>query len=590
MLNSIVNVVNQAAKKPMRKRFFLIFSLTLLVASGCSTSRGPTDGSRLEYPVARINPLEVTTPIEKDPTYQLLVAEMAVNRGMTETAVSNYLDLALALDDPKIAERAVRIAVYSQDLNAARKAAERWIELDPAQTEARQIVAALFIREGNAEQAYQYLDGILQNQPQLHDQIFITLLAALAREKDTDTVHKVTRMIADNYPGQAYAQYMHGSLVSRANAAQESVDYLDRALAIKEIPDAHAIRAKMLIQLGQREEAVVSLKRAVLTRPENQQLRLAYARLLVDVKEYERARIEFEKLHMMAPNDPDLLYTLGLLSLESQRYDDAERYLDRLLNLGKRQGEAQYYLGRIKESRKQYAEAIEWYKKVDTSEYRFDARIRTANLIAKSGETEQAIAMLKGMADGSQSRASLVRIYLAKGEIFNDAKRHHDAIKVYNEALLIIPGNIDLLYARGLTGEQVDDIALLEQDMHAILKTEPDNAHALNALGFTLANRTDRIQEAFTYLSKAIEIKPDDPAIIDSYGWVHYRMGDYETALRYLRKALSIMEDGEIAAHLGEVLWVMGKQQEAQKVWQRALEKSPQNPFVIKTMKRFDLN
>ena len=576
-------------QNPMRKTLLPVISLTVALASGCSTLGTSGEGTRLEYPVSKIAPLEIATPIEKEPVYQLMVAELAVNRGMTETAVENYLKLAMSLDDPKIAERAVRIAVYGQDLEAARKAAERWIELDPGQTEARQIVAALFIREGNVEQAYHYLDGILQNQQPIDDQIFVTLMAALAREKDTDTVHQVTRMLADNYPDQAYAQYMHGSLISRANEASESVEYLDRALAIKEIPDAHAIRAKMLIQLGQREEAVVSLKRAVLTRPNNQQLRLAYARLLVDIKEYERARVEFEKLHMMAPNDPDLLYTLGLLSLESQRYDDAEKYLRRLLSLGQRKGEARYYLGRINESRQEYTEAIAWYKRVDTSEYRFDARIRTANLVAKTGDTEQAIGMLKAMTEGSQSRASLVRIYLAKGEILNNAKRHHDAIDIYNQALQIIPGNIDLLYARGLTGEQVDDIARLEQDMLTILETEPDNAHALNALGFTLANRTDRIQEAYGYLVKAIEIMPDDPAIIDSYGWVHYRMGNHETALEYLRKALSIIEDGEIAAHLGEVLWVMGKHKEARQVWQRALEKSPDNPFVIKTMKRFDL-
>jgi tetratricopeptide (TPR) repeat protein len=569
---------------------FPIYTLSiLLLVSGCSALKGPQQGERLEQATVKINPLEITTPIDKEPVYQLMVAEMAVNRGMTETAVKNYLELAMTLDDPKIAERAVRIAVYGQDMDAARKAAERWIELDPTQTEARQIVASLFIREGNAEQAFQYLDSILKNQQPLNDQIFISLLAALAREKDSDTVHKVTRMIADNYVDQAYAQYMHGSLISRVNKAEESLEYLDRALAIKEIPDAHAIRAKMLIQLGQREEAVVSLRRAVLTRPDNQQLRLAYARLLVDVKEYDRARVEFEKLHMMAPNDPDLLYTLGLLSLESQRYDDAERYLNRLLGLGKREGEAKYYLGRIKESRKEYLQAIEWYKMVNTSEYRFDAQIRTANLIARTGNTEQAIEILKTMADGSQPRASLVRIYLAKGEILNSAERHHDAIEVYNQALQVIPGDSDLLYARGLTGERVDDIEMLENDMRTILKTEPDNAHALNALGFTLANRTERIDEAYIYLSKAIEIEPDDPAIIDSYGWVNYRMGKHDKALEYLRKALSIMEDGEIAAHLGEVLWVTGKQSEAQKVWQRALELSPNNPYVIKTMKRFEL-
>ena len=364
---------------------------------------------------------------------------------------------------------------------------------------------------------------------------------------------------------------------------------LDNALEIKDIPDAHAIRAKMLIKLGKREEAVVSLRRAVSVQPNNKQLRLAYARLLVDVKEYEKARVEFEKLHLLAPNDADLLYTLGLLSLEAQRFDDAEKYLSSLLATGKRRGEAQYYLGRIHESRNQYQQAIEWYSKVQSGEYRFDAQIRSANLLATLGNTDEAIAQLKKMADNSQSKASLVRIYLAKGEVLNQAKRHHQAIDVYNQALLVIPGNTDLLYARGLTGEKVGNLQMLEDDMLTILETEPDNAHALNALGFTLADQTNRIEEAYQYLKKAIEIMPDDPAIIDSYGWVNYRLGNYQEAIRLLRKALSQMEDGEIAAHLGEVLWVTGQQQEAINVWNKALEKSPDDPYVLETMQRFNL-
>lgn len=562
--------------------------IPVLIASfitGCS-SLSP-QGQLLQVSTDKINTLDITTPIEKDPIYQLMVAELAVKSGQTDLAVDNYLSLALSQNDPKIAERAVRIAVFGQNLDAAKKAAERWIELEPERIEARQIIAAIYIRLGDADQAYQYLVQVISSHSQINDQMFISLLAVLAREKNTDTVLQVSKRIADNYSGYAYAHYLHGSLASRSDRAEESLRYLDNALDIKDIPDAYAIRAKMLIKLGKREEAVISLKRAVLSKPDNKQLRLAYARLLVDVKEYEIARKEFEKLHLMAPNDPDLLYTLGLLSLESQRFDAAEKYLSKLLNIGKRKGEAQYYLGRIYESRKQFQQAIDWYESVVTGEYRFDAQIRSANLLAKLGKTDAAITQLKEMADSSQSKASMVRIYLARGEILKQANRLHEAIGIYNQALQIIPGNIDLLYARGLTGESIGDIQMLESDMRTILTTEPDNAHALNALGFTLADETDRIDEAYQLLQRAIEIKPDDPAIIDSYGWVNYRMGNYQEAIRLLQKALAQFQDGEIAAHLGEVLWVSGQQREAQDVWNRALEKSPKDPYLLKTMKRF---
>ncbi len=571
----------------MGYRFKVLTVFSIGILSGCA---GLDHSGQLHgVPSSRhqILPADQVTPIEKDPVYQLMVAELAVNRGMTNLAVENYLALALSQEDAKIAERAVRIAVFGQDMNAAQLAAKRWLELEPERIEAQQIIASIYIRQGNADQAFYYLDSIIKAQEEITDNTFISLLGVLSREKNIDTVLKVSKRIADNHSGYAYAHFLHGSLASRTDKTQESLEYLDNALAVKDIPDAHAIRANTLIKLGKREEAVISLKRAVLSKPKNRQLRLAYARLLVDVKEYERARIEFEKLHMMAPNDSDLLYTLGLLSLEAERFDAAEKYLSKLLSLGKRKGEAQYYLGRINESRNQYQKAIKWYHSVSTGEYRFDAKLRAASLVAKVGNTDEAIEQLEKMAGGSQAKASLVRIYLAMGDVFNNAEQYQDAINIYDKALLVIPGNIDLLYARGLTGEKLGNISLLEQDMQAILNTEPDNAHALNALGFTLADRTDRLQEAYQYLQRAIQIKPEDPAIIDSFGWVNYRLGNYEEAIRFLKKALTRMEDGEIAAHLGEVLWVTGKQQEAIEIWEKALESLPDNPYVIKTMKRF---
>ena len=307
----------------------------------------------------------------------------------------------------------------------------------------------------------------------------------------------------------------------------------------------------------------------------------------MDIKEYEKARAEFEKLLQAAPDDAELLYTLGLLSLESQRLDDAEKYMMMLIRLDERDGEAQYYLGRIYENRKQYDQAIEWYRQVLVGDYLFDARLRIADMMGLSGQTDAAIEHLDAMLKGSQSNGSLVRIYVAKGELLRLAHRYEESLAVFNTALEIVPGNSDLLYARALVAERLGRIDQLEADLRFILKAEPDNAHALNALGFTLADQTDRYEEAYGYLKRAIEIMPDDPAIIDSLGWVQYRLGNYEESIRLLRKALSRFDDPEIAAHLGEVLWVSGNQQEARGIWQKALEKSPDDPVLLKVMQRF---
>jgi len=322
------------------------------------------------------------------------------------------------------------------------------------------------------------------------------------------------------------------------------------------------------------------------SKPDNQNLRLTYARLLVDIKEYDKARVEFEILHQAAPDDAELLYTLGLLSLESQRLDDAEKYMMALVRLNEREGEAQYYLGRIYENRKQYDIAIDWYQQVHIGDFLFDARLRIADMLGQSGQIDEAIEHLDAMLDGSQSNGSLVRIYIAKGELLRLARRYEESMAVFNTALEIVPGNSDLLYARALVAERLGQIDQLEADLKFILKTEPDNAHALNALGFTLADQTDRYEEAHAYLKRAIEIMPDDPAIIDSLGWVRYRLGDYDEAIRLLRMALSRFDDAEIAAHLGEVLWVVGEQEEARGIWQKALKKSPDAPVLQKVMHR----
>jgi len=342
-----------------------------------------------------------------------------------------------------------------------------------------------------------------------------------------------------------------------------------------------------LLRLGRSGEAVVSLQKAVERKPDDQNLRLTYARLLVDIKEYDKARVEFEKLLQASPEDAELLYTLGLLSLESQHLDDAEKYMMMLIRLDEREGEAQYYLGRIYENRKQYDIAIDWYQQVHVGDFQFDARLRIADMLGLSGQVDEALEHLDAMLKGSQSDGSLVRIYVAKGELLRLARRYEESMAVFNTALDIVPGNNDLLYARALVAERLGQIDQLEADLNFILKTEPDNAHALNALGFTLADQTDRFEEAYAYLKRAIEIMPDDPAIIDSLGWVHYRLGDYDEAIRLLRKALARFDDSEIAAHLGEVLWVTGEQEEARGIWQKALKKSPDDPVLLKVMQRF---
>jgi len=567
--------------------YLLVISLFLLPACAGLQNLSLQDDSLLQSDRARINPGVSQENAFSNDTYHLLVGEIAIFRGQTDLAVESYLNVAKSQDNPEIAERAVRIAVYGQNMEAATEAAQRWIELAPDRAEARQIIAAIYIRQKKPEEAFQYLDGIIEISEMPDAELFGSLLGVMARENNITTVLAVTLKIAQKYQDRGYAQYLHGMMAAQGGESLEALEYLDKALASENIEGAHNARAKVLLKLGRREEAVISLQKAVQARPNDQKLRMTYARLLVDVKQYVKARIEFEKLHQASPDDVDLLYTLGLLSLESRRLDDAEKYMLKLVEKNQRKGEAQYYLGRINEEQRKYQKAIDWYGQVHVGEYLFDAKLRIAGLLGDSGRYDEAHEQLDSMLKGSQSNGSLVRIYLSKGALFRSQARYVEAVEVYTTALGIVPGNTDLLYARGMVAERIGRIDILEQDIGEILKTEPNNAHALNALGFTLADQTDRYEEAYGYLKRAIEIMPDDAAVIDSFGWVNYRLGKYAEAIRLLRKALSRSDDSEISAHLGEVLWVSGAQEEAKKVWQKALKKSPDHPLLQKTMHRF---
>jgi len=568
-------------------RPFLISTVLLVTACAGLSQTSPQDSALLEQQQAQVNPLSSQRDTVADASYNLMVAEIALNQGNTEVAIKHYLDVALEQDNPAIAERAVRVAVFGENLEAAVVAAQRWIELDPNRVEARQVIAAIYIRQDKIQEAFVYIDELIQTSDLDDAELFPPLLGILAREKNVSTVLAVSLLIAQKNPDRAYAQYLHGMLSAQNGRAEAALEYLDRSLALGEVEGVHATRAKILLSLGRSDEAVISLHKAVENNPDDQALRLTYARLLVDIKDYEKAWVEFEKLHRDSPDDAELLYTLGLLSLESQRLDDAEKYMKMLVELEQREGEAQYYLGRIYENRKQYDQAIEWYGQVHVGEYKFDAQLRIADMLGISGRTDEAIEHLDAILKGSQSDGSLVRIYLAKGELLRAARRYEQALEVFNTALEIVPGNSDLLYSRALVAEKLGRIDMLEADINTILKTEPNNAHALNALGFTLADQTDRYEEAYAYLKRAIEINPDDAAIIDSWGWIHYRMGDYDKAIALLRTALSRFDDAEIASHLGEVLWVSGNQDEARSIWQKALKKSPDAPALHSVMQRF---
>ena len=321
--------------------------------------------------------------------------------------------------------------------------------------------------------------------------------------------------------------------------------------------------------------------------PESGIVRMAFARMLVDAERYDEARAEFEHLVAEEPENDDARYALGLLLVQTNLLDEAARQFEALAYRESRRDAAHYYLGRIAESQERYADAIGSYRRVRRGEHRLNAQIRVAALLADSGEVEAARRHLHGIR--SETTQEAVRIYSAEAGLLARFARYDEAMEIYDTSLEEFPGNPDLLYARGMLAARMDRLDVLERDMRAIIAREPDNADALNALGYTLADRTDRLEEAYALIKRAIELKPDDHYIIDSLGWVLHRLGRHREALVQLRRAMSINPDPEIAAHLGEVLWVLGNKVEARGVWSTALESAPDDEHLLDVIERFGL-
>jgi tetratricopeptide (TPR) repeat protein len=296
---------------------------------------------------------------------------------------------------------------------------------------------------------------------------------------------------------------------------------------------------------------------------------------------------QFQQLNQLVPNDIDVQFSLGILALQLEKNREAADFFNGVMQTGKRIDDAAFYLGRIAEVEKRTDDALNWYGKVRGGKYLFNAQARMVGIIADKDNLQKARAMLGGMRTRMPERS--VDIYILEGDVLRKHSTHSKVVELFDVALKEHPDDPDLLYARALSAAVLGRVDILERDLGLVLKQEPNHADALNALGYTLADQTKRYKEALDYIKKALALKPDSPAILDSMGWVQYRLGNNKEALSYLRRAFGMVQDVEIAAHLGELLWVTGKKQEAQKIIQDALKKHPDNKYLLKTVKRLGI-
>jgi len=517
--------------------------------------------------------------------YEFLLAEIAVQRGNAALSAQAYVDLAKRTRDPRIARRATEVALYARMNNAAIETATIWHEAEPGSARPLQALAGLLVAAGRYDESLPYLRKLLATSSNDAANGFTQLTRMFANAQDKQAVLKLVRSLAADYPRLAEAHFALARAAVGAGDERTALKEARKAGQLRPDWEAPVLLEAQVLQKVSVDQAAALLSGYLKKYPAARETRLAYARLLVAQKRFGEARAEFEKLMSSVPDSTDMAFAVALLSLQLKDYDAAEKYLKGLIQSPYRDKDGvRLYLGQVAEERKNLPEALRWYGEVGEGEQYVQAQIRYAQVLARQGKLDDARAHLQqAAAKNSQQR---VQLTLAEAQLLRDANQPKSAFDLVGRALDRVPNNPELLYDYAMLAEKIERVDILEASLRKLIEIRPEHAHAYNALGYSLADRNQRLPEARELIEKALQLAPDDSFIIDSMGWVLYRMGKLKDSLGYLRRAYAGRPDAEIAAHLGEVLWALGERAEAERVWGDATRESPDNEALANTIKR----
>ena len=515
----------------------------------------------------------------------LMVGEIALQRGEVGLAAQTYLDVAKRTGDPRIARRAIEIASAARLPELAAEAAGIWYAAEPS-TQSLQALAAFLVGAKRVDEAEPYLEKLLDTSGVNVESFFLQVNRLLAGNPDKAANLRVVRKLAARKPELAQAHFAVAQAAFAAGDDAAALESVRQAEALRPDWELAVIFEAQLLQKRSPAEAGKRLAAFIEKNPGARDARLNYARMLVLDHRYADARKQFEAVLAANPGNPDVTYAVGLLAFQLRDFPVAEQNLKKLLGSGYRDPNAvRYLLGQIAEEQKHWQQAIDWYKQIQTGDQAFAARLRTANALARQGKIDEGRAFLQRIEpEGPGDRVQLI---VAEAQLLRDANRTRDAYDLLGGALKSEPEQPELLYDYALTAEKMKRFDVLESNLRKLMQVKPDHAHAYNALGYSFAERNLRLPEARKLVEKAVELAPEDYYILDSMGWVQYREGDLKGAAATLRRAYDGRPDAEIGAHLGEVLWQLGRRDEAQRVWQEAQKAAPENETLLKTLKKF---
>lgn len=602
---------------PLKNTFFIAVLSLLLCACTTNAPRSPTNANNSSGDAAaRQEPLRETQtvshtsgsstsePAIEDPLprleltpellFKLLSAEIAYQRDDWQTAYVTMLTVAEQTRDPRIARRAAEVALSAKRADEALAAVQLWRALAPNSEEATQYYLSLAILSDNLEGARAVLEERLKEaRPQTRGLMAFQLQRLLDRAKDKAAAFLLLEQVLTPYLDMPEARL---ALAQAAFAnGNEQRARQEAQLALKTKPDSELAVLALAQATPDASEAAQLLSDFVNRYPDSREVRLALARMLVEQKQYEKARTEFEVLLNDQPQDLTSLYALGVLSVHTEDLDAAEKYLTTYLDLlstspdeERDPTQALLLLAQIAEERKDTEAALKWLARIEPGEAYLNAQIKRAQVMAKRGDLEAGRRVLQeSTATGEREQSLLV---IAEGQLLREAGQLQEAMAVFEDGLDRFPTNTDLLYDYAMVADAAGQWDVMENALRRIMEIAPDNQHAYNALGYSLAERGSRLQEARALIEKALKLAPNDAFIIDSMGWVQFRLGNLNEAEAALRRAYSLRPDAEIATHLGEVLWVQGKKEDAQKFWREAQTRDPQNDTLKATLVRLNVD
>ncbi len=559
--------------------------LALVFLSGCQAlaPTSPDESSAVEDTTSVPEKPKVYSSFSEDTLYSLLSAELAGQRNRLDIALDNYVTQAINTQDPGISERAFRIAEYLGADQAALDTSLIWAKNAPDDLEAQRAAAIQLARNGRYDDSIVYMEKVLQAKGDTH----FDFLALSASESDPETrsgMLKSFNSLLARHPDNGQLIFGKALLMQQDGDAEGALKLLESNPPQAGEVAPVLLRARILQSLNRGDEALPLLKKSIQQYPQDKRLALTYARALVEQNRMDEAKAQFASLVQQYPEDDELRFSLALVCLEGKAWDEAEGYLQTLIERDSHVDAAHLNLGRIAEERNDPQGALIEYAQVGPGNDYLPAQLRQADILISHGRGTEASAKLAAARDEQPDYA--IQLFLIEAETLSANNQTNRAWDVLQQALKQYPDDLNLLYSRAMLAEKRNDLPQLEKDLRAIIAREPDNAMALNALGYTLSDRTTRYAEAKALIQQAYDINPDDPAVLDSLGWVNYRLGNLNEAERLLRQALDRFPDQEVAAHLGEVLWANGKQREARQIWAKFLKDNPESSILRKTVLR----